>query len=69
MSWSQALTRVNPTVYDSVAALCAAPGTTVVVFSGSDKARAQASACAHASELCFVQCEVIATCAAHSDST
>lgn len=33
----QALTRVNPTVYDSVAALCDDPDTTVVVFSGSDK--------------------------------
>jgi hypothetical protein len=33
----QALTRVNPTVYDSVAALCSDPYTTVVVFSGSDK--------------------------------
>lgn len=33
----QALTRVNPTVYDSVAALCNNPDTTVVVFSGSDK--------------------------------
>ncbi|BDA46931.1 probable alpha,alpha-trehalose-phosphate synthase [UDP-for [Coccomyxa sp. Obi] len=33
----KALTRVNPTVYDSVAALCDDPDTTVVVFSGSDK--------------------------------
>ncbi len=33
----QALTRVNPRVYDSVAALCDSPNTTVVVFSGSDK--------------------------------
>jgi len=33
----KALTRVNPTVYDSVAALCDNPDTTVVVFSGSDK--------------------------------
>jgi hypothetical protein len=41
MPWSQALTRVNPTVYDSVAALCNDPATTVVVFSGSDKARAR----------------------------
>lgn len=36
---AQALTRVNPTVYDSVAALCDDPATTVVVFSGSDKVR------------------------------
>lgn len=28
---------MNPTVYDSVAALCDDPDTTVVVFSGSDK--------------------------------
>ncbi len=34
---AQALTRVNPRVYDSVAALCDSPNTTVVVFSGSDK--------------------------------
>ena len=33
----QALTRVNPRVYDSVAALCDSPNTTVVVFSGSNK--------------------------------
>ena len=33
----QALTRVNPRVFDSVAALCNSPNTTVVVFSGSDK--------------------------------
>ncbi len=33
----QALTRVNPRVFDSVAALCGSPDTTVVVFSGSDK--------------------------------
>ena len=33
----QALTRVNPQVFDSVAALCGSPDTTVVVFSGSDK--------------------------------
>ena len=33
----QALTRVNPWVYESVAALCDSPDTTVVVFSGSDK--------------------------------
>ncbi|CAK0785345.1 Trehalose-6-P synthase/phosphatase complex synthase subunit [Coccomyxa viridis] len=33
----KALTRVNPRVFDSVAALCGSPDTTVVVFSGSDK--------------------------------
>ena len=37
----QALTRVNPRVYDSVAALCDSPNTTVVVFSGSDKQKLQ----------------------------
>ena len=33
----QAWTRVNPTVYACVKALCADPSTTVVIFSGSDK--------------------------------
>ena len=32
----QAMTRVNPTVYNSIAALSSDPHTTVVVFSGSD---------------------------------
>ncbi|KAL0043722.1 hypothetical protein WJX82_000124 [Trebouxia sp. C0006] len=35
----QAMTRVNPTVYNSIASLSNEPNTTVVVFSGSDKAR------------------------------
>ena len=35
----QAMTRVNPTVYNSIAALSNEPNTTVVVFSGSDKAK------------------------------
>ena len=35
----QAMTRVNPTVYNSIAALSSDPHTTVVVFSGSDKAK------------------------------
>ena len=35
----QALTRVNPTVYDSIQALCEDPHTTVVIFSGSDKGK------------------------------
>ncbi|KAL3135793.1 Trehalose-6-P synthase/phosphatase complex synthase subunit [Trebouxia sp. C0010 RCD-2024] len=35
----QALTRVNPTVYNSIATLSNGPNTTVVVFSGSDKAK------------------------------
>ncbi len=33
------MTRVNPTVYNSIASLSNEPNTTVVVFSGSDKAR------------------------------
>ena len=33
----QAWTRINPTVYACVRALCADPSTTVVIFSGSDK--------------------------------
>ena len=33
------MTRVNPTVYNSIASLSNGPNTTVVVFSGSDKAR------------------------------
>ena len=33
------MTKVNPTVYDSIHALSNEPDTTVVVFSGSDKAR------------------------------
>lgn len=36
---AQAWTRVNPTVYACVRALCADPSTTVVIFSGSDKAK------------------------------
>lgn len=39
MVGTQALTRVNPTVYDSVAALCGDRNTTVVIFSGSDKVK------------------------------
>lgn len=35
----QAMTRVNPTVYNSIASLSNEPNTTVVVFSGSDKAK------------------------------
>ena len=35
----QAMTRVNPTVYNSIASLSNDPNTTVVVFSGSDKAK------------------------------
>ena len=35
----QAMTRVNPTVYNSIASLSSEPNTTVVVFSGSDKAK------------------------------
>ena len=45
----QALTRVNPTVYDSVAALCDDPATTVVVFSGSDKVSRSFTAVAYSS--------------------
>ncbi len=33
------MTRVNPTVYNSIASLSNEPNTTVVVFSGSDKAK------------------------------
>ena len=33
----QALTRVNPAVYESVAALAADPASAVIIFSGSDK--------------------------------
>ena len=33
------MTRVNPTVYNSIASLSNEPDTTVVVFSGSDKAK------------------------------
>ena len=36
---AQAWTRVNPTVYACVRALCDDPNTTVVIFSGSDKAK------------------------------
>ncbi len=39
---AQALTRVNPAVYECVAALAADPASAVVIFSGSDKARARA---------------------------
>ena len=35
----QAMTKVNPTVYNSLLSLSNEPDTTVVVFSGSDKAR------------------------------
>lgn len=33
----QALTRVNPAVYESVADLAADPASAVIIFSGSDK--------------------------------
>ncbi|KAK9822383.1 hypothetical protein WJX81_006174 [Elliptochloris bilobata] len=35
----KALTRVNPAVYETVAALAADPASAVIIFSGSDKAR------------------------------